>query len=271
MSNHFPKISVITPSYNQGEFLERTIRSVLDQNYPNLEYIVIDGGSTDCSLEIIKKYAEHLAYWVSEPDLGQAHAINKGMKKATGEWLAWQNSDDIFYPNTFQSMAAAIWNRPEIDLVVGNINLIDVDDIVLRDIRYVTPSYAGLLSEGMLLANQASFWRTNVHRRIGFLTESLHYAFDYEWFLRLAKSSRGLHVNQIWGGYRLHGATKTCNSGAKFSEENALILEDHPLIPQWKKLIFRARRFGMMLLQGNFLYVARGIRIRVCAKTRTDY
>jgi len=271
MSNHFPKISIITPSYNQAEFLERTILSVLDQNYPNLEYIVIDGGSTDGSVEIIKKYSEHLTYWVSEPDQGQTDAINKGFKRATGEWIAWQNSDDIYYPNAFRSLAAAIWNRHEIDLVVGNINLIDEDDAILRDICYVTPSYGSLLAEGMVLTNQAAFWRGNVHAQIGFLNDSLQYAFDYEWFLRLTKGRKGLHADKIRGGYRLHGATKTRNNGPKFAKENAVILKEHARMPLWKKRIFQARRFGLMLLQGNVLYLARGIRTRVFGKTKADY
>jgi glycosyltransferase involved in cell wall biosynthesis len=271
MSNPFPRISVITPSYNQAEFLERTIRSVLDQNYPNLEYIIIDGGSTDGSVEIIKKYSDRLAYWVSESDQGQTDAINKGLKRATGEWLAWQNSDDIYYPGSFKALAATVWNRSGIDLVVGNINLIDEEDMVIRDICYVTPSYGSLLAEGMVLTNQAAFWRRRVHTQIGFLSESLHYAFDYEWFLRLTKGRKGLHANQMWGGYRLHGATKTHNNGAKFDEEYALLHKEHAPIRGFKRRIFQARRFGLMLLQGNILYLARGIYSRFFGQNKVDY
>lgn len=262
MSSAYPKISVITPSYNQAEFLERTIRSVLDQNYPNLEYIVIDGGSTDGSIDIIRKYADRLAFWVSEPDAGQTDAINKGLRRATGEWIAWQNSDDIFYPGTFSSLAAAVEGRPGIDIVIGNINLIDRDDGVFRDIRYVTPSYGAMLAEGMVLTNQAAFWRRRVHSEIGWMSETLHYAFDYEWFLRLTKGRKGLHVKECWGGYRLHEATKTSLKVGQFQTENEGILRDHPTMSPWRRRLYKVRRLTLLLLGGNVRYVLRGLYLR---------
>lgn len=266
MLNHYPKISIVTPSYNQAEFLERTIRSVLDQNYPNLEYIIIDGGSTDGSVDIIKKYADRVAYWVSESDEGQSNAINKGLRQATGEWVAWQNSDDIFYPGALKAVAAAAQRRPDAEIIIGNINLIDRHDRVLRDIRYVTPSYGSMLAEGMVLTNQAAFWRRSVHEKIGWLSETLHFAFDYEWFLRLTKGCSGVHDNEIWGGYRLHDATKTHNQTQRFFDENEIILRDHPPMPTWKRYAFKARRVGLMFLDGNWRYVLRGIYLRSVGK-----
>lgn len=117
----WPRISIVTPSYNQAEFLERTIFSVLNQNYPKLEYIIIDGGSTDGSVEIIKKYDKYLTFWVSEKDNGQADAIRKGFARATGEILAWINSDDTYLPGTFLKVAKAFIKNPKVDLIFGNI------------------------------------------------------------------------------------------------------------------------------------------------------
>lgn len=262
MPRAFPKISIITPSYNQVEFLERTIKSVLDQNYPNLEYIIIDGGSTDGSVDIIKKYADRLAYWVSEADQGQTNAINKGLQIATGDWVAWQNSDDIFYPGSFASLAAASERCPDADLIIGDINLIDRYDKVLRDVCYVTPSYWAMLAEGMLLANQAAFWRQRAHSEVGMLNESLNFAFDYEWFLRLTMGRNGYHVSEIWGGYRLHDATKTATHQQRFLDENRSILCTHPLMPRWKPPLYKLRRMALMLANGNWDYVFRGLYLR---------
>ena len=204
-----PRITVVTPSFNQAAYLERTILSVLDQGYPNLEYIIIDGGSTDGSVEIIRRYADRLAWWVSEPDRGQTDAINKGLRRATGEWVAWQNSDDIYYPGTFYHLAAAAAKHPNADLIIGDMMLIDEHDRPLRDIRYVKPSYKALLAEGMVLTNQSAFWRSSVHAKIGMMNEGMHYSFDYEWFLRLTQQVKCAHTAHILGALRLHGETKT--------------------------------------------------------------
>lgn len=258
-----PRITIVTPSFNQAAFLERTICSVLDQGYPNLEYIIVDGGSTDGSVEIIRKYADHLAWWVSEPDGGQSEAINKGLRRATGEWVAWQNSDDIYYPGAFHDFAAAAARQPEAVLIIGDMMLIDEHDRPLRDIRYVTPSYNALLAEGMVLANQAAFWRRHLHEEIGFLAEDMHYAFDYEWFLRVLRASADArHVPCVWGALRYHDATKTSSSQSKFAEEYLKIINGRKL-PGWKKRIYSLRRLLLTLGYGHVGYVLRGILRRM--------
>ena len=260
--NKYPKISVITPSFNQANYLERTIHSVLDQRYPNLEYIIIDGGSTDGSVDIIKNYEDKLAYWVSETDRGQVDAINKGLRLATGEWVGWQNSDDIYYPEAFDSLARAVEKHPDADLIIGNIMLIDDNDRELRNINYVNPKYWSLLAEGTLSPNQAAFWRRSIHEDIGWLDEKYEYSFDFEWFLRLLYRRKGIHVNKILGGFRLHGKTKTDNFPERFQEEHNSIISGKE-IPWWYAPASKARRLILYLLRGDFFYVTRGLWRRI--------
>lgn len=254
----FPRITIVTPSFNQAVFLERTILSVLGQNYPNLEYIIVDGGSTDGSVDIIRKYSGKLAWWVSEPDRGQSDAINKGLQRATGEWVAWQNSDDIFYPGALHDLAATAARRPEAGLIIGDMMLVDENDRPLRDIRYVTPSYNAMRAEGMLIANQAAFWRRGLQEKIGLLDDTFHCSFDYEWFLRLTQHTESVHVSRIWGALRLHSETKTSTKARMFQEENDRILTGREM-PSWLKPLFRLRRLVLMLGQGQLRYVLRGI------------
>jgi len=254
----FPRISIITPSFNQAAYLERTIVSVLEQGYPNLEYIIIDGGSSDGSVEIIRKYENRLAYWVSEPDLGQSHAINKGLKRATGDWVGWQNSDDIFYPGALEHLAREAARMPHADLIIGNMNLIDKGDKVQRDIKYVRPTYRAMLAEGMVLANQAAFWRRRVHEEISYLDETLDCRFDHEWFLRLLHGRRASHVNETWGALRLHEDTKTSNRQAVFAAEFQRVLQGRQVSPLTRRF-FQLRRLVLMLGQGHVKYVLRGL------------
>ena len=260
-----PKISIISPSLNQAAYIERTILSILDQNYPNLEYIIIDGGSTDGSVELIKKYENYLTYWVSEKDEGQSQAINKGLKRATGEWLAWQNSDDIFYPGTFYSLADAARKNRQSSLITGNMNLIDEQDCIISDLKYVTPTYQSLLAEGMVLTNQAAFWRRNIHEKIGYLNEDLHCGFDFEWFLRILEVGRATHVNQVWGGLRMHSQTKTSQLQALFEREYEQIRKGRQATRSQLRF-YQLRRLLLMLTRGDFAYIIRGIGRRLLHK-----
>ena len=254
----FPRITVVTPSFNQAAYLERTICSVLDQGYPNLEYIIVDGGSTDGSVDIIRRYADRLAWWVSEPDRGQTDAINKGLRRATGEWVAWQNSDDIYYPGAFHDLAVAAAKHPQAGLIIGDMMLIDEHDRALRDIRYVKPSYKALLAEGMVLTNQSAFWRRSVHAEIGLMSEALHFSFDYEWFLRLTQHVKAIHVGHIWGALRLHDKTKTSLQAQRLQQEARQVLSGRQM-PLWQKKLYKLRRLALMLGNGQIAYVLRGL------------
>jgi glycosyltransferase involved in cell wall biosynthesis len=269
MSSKLPKISVVTPSFNQAEFLERTIKSVLDQGYPNLEYIIVDGGSTDGSVDIIRKYQSQVAYWVSEADKGQAHAINKGLRRATGDWVAWQNSDDVYYPGVFASLADMAKKHPDIKLIVGDMMLIDTSDQILRDIRYVRPCHKAMLVEGMLLANQVSFWRRDIHQQLGWMDEDLHFSFDYEWFLRLTKHCEGIHANRFWGALRLHGGSKLSKWPEKACLEHAMVRPRYgPELPLWEANLYRAHRLAQLVANGAVRYVIRGILRRLKGQQR---
>lgn len=210
MSNP-PRISVVTPSYNQALFLERTLRSVLNQDYPNLDYIVIDGGSTDGSVDIIRRYEDHLAYWESEPDRGASHAINKGMRHATGEIVAWLNSDDVYLPGAL-SRVAGYFQDPNVEFLHGQHYLIDKDDNVIR--KVVVPDCHPLrfMIFGLAMLNQdACFWSASLHRLAGELDESLQYAFDYDFFVRLLEKSSGKwkRAPELFSSIRFHESQKT--------------------------------------------------------------
>ena len=260
-----PKISVVTPSYNQAEFLERTILSVLNQSYPNLEYIIIDGGSTDGSVEIIKKYEKYLAYWVSEPDRGQAHALNKGFEKATGDLVGWQNSDDIYLPCAFFKVAQIHNKKPDYDIYFGNVYLIDENDEIIRDLRFVKFSHFSLIYEGTVLANQSSFISRKVFNKYGYLNENYKFATDYEFWVRIRKGEF-LFVREFLGCFRLHDSSKTSNISYVGAEEHRSVLLTYGYKPVFKlKMVSKIRRAFLYILQGDWEYVTRGIinRLRI--------
>lgn len=258
----FPRISIVTPSFNQAPFLERTIKSVLDQGYENLEYMIIDGGSSDGSVDIIRQYSNRLAYWVSEPDRGQSDAINKGLRRATGDWLAWQNSDDVYYPGSFAGLARAAVEHPHAYLITGNMAAIDPEDRCLRVQRFIRPTYEAVRAEGMILTNQAAFWRKSVHESIGYLSESLSCAFDYEWFLRVTERFEAWHVREIWGGLRIYDSTKTVQMAQRLAEEIASVRCERPF-PGWKIPLYWLRRVALMLAQGDGRHVMLGAARRI--------
>jgi len=255
----WPKISVVTPSYNQAEFLERTILSVLNQNYPNLEYIIIDGGSTDGSVEIIKKYEKYLAYWVSEPDRGQAHALNKGFEKATGDLVGWQNSDDIYLPGAFFKVAEIYEKKPDYDVYFGNVYFIDENDEIIRDLRFVKFSPFSLIYEGTVLANQSSFISRKVFNKYGYLNENYKFAMDYEFWMRIRKG-KFLFVSEFLGCFRLHDSAKTFNISHVGAEEHINILLAYGCkLASSLKVLSKIRRAFLYILQGDWDYVIRGL------------
>ena len=210
----WPKISIVTPSYNQGRFLERTILSVLNQNYPNLEYIILDGGSTDESVEIIKRYEKYLAYWVSEKDAGQADAIKKGFRQSTGQILAWLNSDDVYLPGTLYRITGVFKNNPDVGVVYGNEYLTDEKDKIIGE-RRLTPyipysSKLGFLYGGFGIYQPASFWTRDLYYAVGEIDVSFQHCMDNDLFTKFAfAGARFRFVREFLAGFRIHPMSKT--------------------------------------------------------------
>lgn len=218
------KISVITPSYNQGKFLERTINSVLNQEVLNLEYIVFDGGSTDESVQILKKYSDHLTFF-SEKDEGQADAVNKGIEKANGDIIAWINSDDIYFPGALQTVIEVFENNPEVDVVYGLAEHIDEFDEYIED--YYTERWDfKKLQEVCYLCQPAVFFRKKVCYQYGLLQKNLRYCMDYEYWLRIGQEKPFFFLNKKLAGSRLYLTNKTLGNRRGVHEEIIMMIKE---------------------------------------------
>ncbi len=211
-----PLISVVTPSYNQAPFLEATIRSVLEQDYEALEYIVVDGGSSDRSVSIIEKYADRLAWWVSEPDLGQTDAINKGFARARGEILAWLNSDDTYESGALSEAVAFLQANPQVGMVYGDANFIDARGRVIGRFDARQTDFDRLMRGAVYIPQQAAFFRADLWRQVGPLDPTFYFAMDYDLWVRLARLAEIRYLpGRVWANFRLHGAAKSIADDAR--------------------------------------------------------
>ena len=221
----FPTISIVTPSYNQGSYLEETICSVLDQKYPNLQYIIIDGGSKDNSVDVIKKYEKHLSYWISEKDKGQTDALNKGIARCTGEVFGYLNSDDLLMPKSLDRVAE-VWNQGHTWLV-GWCKYLEVNGDWPYMVRGIARKADWFLDNP--IPQQSSFFARKYFDEIGLFREDLHYCFDYEYWMRMHFKAgvKPAVVRQCMSAFRLHDASKTVSVWDKFLKEFDIIHEEY--------------------------------------------
>lgn len=217
-----PIITVVTPSYNQGRFLGETIDSVLSQGVPGLEFIIVDGGSTDQSVEVIKKHERHLAWWVSEKDRGQSHAINKGIAKATGTWLAYLNSDDVYLPGALPSLLASLAAAPEARWIAGGVIGFGTPEAPVHEwhMPRVPRGMLDLLSSRFQMAQPGNVWSRELVQQVGGFDESLRYLFDINLYATLLAHGVRCHsLDRPVAGYRFHATSKTVAEGSLFEKE----------------------------------------------------
>jgi glycosyltransferase involved in cell wall biosynthesis len=265
-------VSIVTPSFNQVSFLEQTLRSVLEQDYPRIEYIVIDGASTDGSADIIKKYAlesdsllsrsqkrasgiHKIDFWVSEKDSGQAEAINKGLARATGDIVAWINSDDFYFPGAIASAVKAFEFHPDAGLVYGDTVAVDEKGEFIHFPKYAQWSLEDLLTFN-IIGQPAVFMRRDVLLKAGFLDPSFHFLLDHQLWIRMASHAPMVYVPEQWAAGRFHDSAKNVAQAAKFGEEAFRILDwakSDPLVSGTLDRISRQSRAGALRINGRYL------------------
>ncbi len=229
------KLSIITPSYNQARYIEETIQSVHAQGYPHLEHLVIDGGSTDGTLDILKQY-EHTLRWVSESDEGQADAINKGFKQATGDIVTWLNSDDVYLPQALHRVGDFFSQHPAVDVIYGDYHLIDQNGEVLLRKKEIPFDHDILLYGLDYISQPTTFFRRSVFDKVGYLDDSLHYGLDWEYWLRMAAAGlKFAHIPHPLAATRWHIEAKTLEAPPEMYAEHQAIRERY-----WNKHRFQA-------------------------------
>ncbi len=234
-------VSIITPSYNQAAFLERTMQSVFDQDYQPLEYIVIDGGSDDGSLEIIRKYNDRLAWWVSEGDNGQAEAINKGLARAKGETIGWLNSDDIYLPGAVSAAVAALEREPQVGMVFGDAITIDARGNPLKPLAFGEWGLLDLMCF-RIICQPAVFMRRSALEAAGPVDATYQYLLDHQLWIRMARLAPIRHIPTAWAAARHHPSAKNVAHADGFGQEAFRILEWMQSQPDLADLVSTHRR-----------------------------
>jgi glycosyltransferase involved in cell wall biosynthesis len=212
-------VTIVTPAFNQAAYIEETLRSVLSQDDPHIEYLVVDGGSTDGTVDIIRRYESQLAWWVSEKDLGQTDAINKGFARARGQVLAWINSDDTYEPGAVSAAVKFLQEHPTVGMVYGDCNFINEQGEVIGRFNASQTSYRRIRRGYNHIPQQTMFFRADLWKQVGPLDPSFHFAMDYDLWTRIAARTEIRYVPQTWANFRLHTAGKTLMADDRFWPE----------------------------------------------------
>ncbi len=248
-----PLVSIITPSFNQANYLEYTLRSVLEQDYPYIEYLVIDGASSDSSQDVIRKYEKKIAWWVSEADHGQADAINKGLRRAKGEFVAWLNSDDMYARGALRKAVSALQADPALGMVFSNVFSIDARNQIFNTMRYGNWGLAELMAFN-IIGQPGVFMRRSVLEKAGCLDLNYHYLLDHQLWLRIAGIAPIRYVDDYFAAARFHPAAKNVALAAEFGREAFAILEWMRAQPALRPVFERERR---RILSGAYRLSAR--------------
>lgn len=257
-----PLVSIITPSYNQAAYLEKTMLSVLEQDYPAIEYMVADGSSQDGSVEIIRKFAPRLTWWVSEKDGGQAEAINKGLARAKGEFVAWLNSDDYLMPGAVSAAVQVLQSNPQSSFVYGNVRVVAPDGTVLNQLAYDDWQLKDLMSFH-IIGQPAVFMRRSALEKAGFLDLSYHFLLDHQLWIRLAAVGAMTYVPQLWASAHYHEDCKNLRQAAEFGKEALRIVDWLPSQPGLKEVFDTHKKeiiAGANRINGFYLLDAKDYR-----------
>jgi glycosyltransferase involved in cell wall biosynthesis len=268
-----PRISVVTASYNQANFIEQTIQSVLDQNYPNLEYVIMDGGSTDGSVDIIKKYESRLAYWTSQKDEGAADALRKGFALTTGSILAYLNSDDYYSPGTLLHIAD-IFDKTHADVVYGDMYWVDVTGKVVAERRQTPFTRLGFLYGGSDMSQPSTFWTRDIYLKSGGVDPAFQFAFDFDLFGRfMANGARFAYTRRFLSSFRMHPAQKTDVINDVGRSETRKVrgryarFHANSIPGSFLRNIARAQRIAWYVRQGDLSWLVGRIPDRVMSHT----